>query len=425
MKKLIFVLMLMPVVVFGSTCTVNKDTQTGYDRNLVCDAEKRTTTTFRTKEDVTVLDNSVCTITCTEDVVYSIDPIKKVLAGTSFNYPLYASGERKCTAVYHYDTYETKIRKLVDEYATLTGAAKATKGNEITNYYAEKKACDEFTKEGSESQHKYSYDDYVVNLHIETSTSTDVVVPYVFVETEKYDSNVIIDEINYRGSCIFNEVEKTCSNGNKTINGWTETARIFGKYTMKDTYIEKYTGEIKTVYSNNTCNAGDRYFVSMNELTRPVKNDTTDKGYKLTLIAQNIGQNEKDIKNKNNNFTWNLNVDCWYQVKNLAFPQGGSGTNTDDNYSKYGGTAFEYRLIDLENPFPGREPGANWKGHESIITSTKDNLSSLERFVITLDRSRINRVREYNDVHSYDTFNLNEMEKSPFIEANPNIIDRK
>lgn len=424
MKKFLFILMLMPVVVFGSTCTVNKDTQTGYNRSLVCDAEKRTTTTFRTKEDVTVVKNSVCTITCTEDVVYSIDPIKKVLAGTSFNYPLYASGERKCKAVYNYDSYEAKIRKLVDEYATLTGDAKTTKGNEITNYYAEKKACDEFTKEGSESQHKYSYDDYVVNLKVETSVN-EVTIPYVFVETEEYDSKVIIDEINYRGSCNFNEVGKTCSNGNKTINGWTETARIFGKYTMKDTYIEKYTGEIKTVYSSNTCNAGDRYFVSMNELTRPVKNDTTDKGYKLTLIAENIGQNEKDIIKESNNFAWKLNVDCWYQVKNLAFPQGGSGENTDDSYSKYGGTAFEYRLIDLENPFPGREPGANWKGYESIITSTKDNLSSLERFVITLDRSRINRVREYNDVHSYDTFNLSEMEKSPFIEANPNIIDRK
>ena len=239
--------------------------------------------------------------------------------------------------------------------------------------------------------------------------------------------NVVDKQVNSK--LIFggqkSNLTKLNSNNIKTINEWTETARIFGKYTMKDTYIEKYTGEIKTVYSNNTCNAGDRYFVSMNELTRPVKNDTTDKGYKLTLIAQNIGQNEKDIKNKNNNFTWNLNVDCWYQVKNLAFPQGGSGTNTDDNYSKYGGTAFEYRLIDLENPFPGREPGANWKGHESIITSTNDNLSSLERFVITLDRSRINRVREYNDVHSYDTFNLSEMEKSLFIINNPTIVKRK
>ena len=419
MKKFLFILMLMPVVVFGSTCTVNKDTQTGNDRNLVCDAVNRTTTTFRTTDEKTVLSNSVCTIKCTEDIVLSIEPIKKVLAGTSFNYPLYASGERKCKAVYHYDTYEAKIRKLVDEYATLTGDAKATKGNEITNYYAEKKACDEFTKEGSELQHKYSYDEYDVSLKVETSIN-EVTIPYVFVETEEYDSKVIMDEINYRGSCEFNEVGKTCSNGIKTINGWTETVRIFGKYTMKDTYIEKYTGEIKAVYSNNTCNAGDRYFVSMNELTRPVKNDTTDKGYKLTLTAKKLGNNLVSTAP-----IWNLNVDCWYQVKNLAFPQGGSGENTDDNYSKYGGTAFEYRLIDLENPFPGREAGANWKGHESIITSTKDNLSSLERFVITLDRSRINRVREYNDVHSYDTFNLSEMEKSPFIEANPNIIDRK
>ena len=45
--------------------------------------------------------------------------------------------------------------------------------------------------------------------------------------------------------------------------------------------------------------------------------------------------------------------------------EGGSGENTDDNYSKYGGTALEYRLIDLENPFPGREAGANWKAASS------------------------------------------------------------
>lgn len=420
MKKFIFIIMvmMMPVVVFGSTCTVNKDVQTGNDKKLVCDAENRTTTTFRTTDEKTVLKNSVCEIKCTEEIVFAIDPIKKVLAGTSFNYPLYASGERKCKATYNYDSYEQKIKKLTEEYATLTGTAKVTKGNEITNYYAEKKECDEFTKEGSEFQNKYSYDGDV-SLKLETSIN-EVTIPYVFVETEEYDSKVIVDEINYRGSCEFNEAGKTCSNGVKTINEWTETVRIFGKYTMKDTYIEKYTGEIQTVYSNNTCNAGDRYFVSMNELTRPTKADTTDKGYKLTLTANKLGNNLVSTEP-----IWNLNVDCWYQVKNLVFPQGGNGENTDDNYSKYGGTAFEYRLIDLEDPFPGREPGANWKGHESIITSTKDNLSSLERFVITLDRNRINRIREYNDVNSYDTFNLSEMEKSPFIEANPNIIDRK
>lgn len=410
--------MLMPVVVFGSTCEVVKDTQTSVNRGLTCDAEKRTTTTFRTTNEQTVLQNSVCTITCTENVVFSVDPIKKVLAGTSFNYPLYASGERKCKATYNYSSYEEKIKKLVSEYATLTGTAKATKANEITNYYAQKKACDEFTKDGSELQNKYSYDGNVT-LKIETSTS-EVTVPYEFVETQEYSSEVILDEINYSFACNFNETGKTCSNSDKTINGWTETARIFGKYTMKDTYIEKYSGDIKNVYSSTTCNAGDRFFTSFSELTKPVEVDTTDKGYKLTLVATELGNNLVTTGD-----SWNLNVDCWYQVKNLMFPQGNSGVNVDDNYDEYGGTAFQYRIIDLDDPFPGREPGANWKGHEAIISSTKNNLSALQRFVITLNRSSINRIREYNDVHSYDTFNLNEMEKSPFIEANPNIIDRK
>lgn len=417
MKKILFILLLMPVVVFGATCEVVKDTQTGNSRSLTCDAENRTATTFTSDEQI-VLQNSVCTIKCTESIVFSIDPIKKVLAGTSFNYPLYASGERKCKATYNYSAYETKIRRLVSEYASLSGTQKTTKANEITNYYAEKKACDEFTKEGSELQNRYSYDGDV-SLKVETSTS-EKTIPYEFVETEEYSSQVINDEINYLGSCLYNETGRTCSYGKKTMNSWTETVRIFGKYTMKDTYIEKYTGEIKNVYSNTTCNAGDRYFTDFSEVTRPKEIDTTDKGYKLTLEAKDLGNNLVSAGDR-----WDLDVECWYELKNLMFPQGNEGVVKDENYEEYGGTAFQYRIIDLDDPFPGREAGANWKGYESVISSTKDRLSSLQRFVITLDRSSINRIREYNDVHSYDTFNLNEMEKSQFVEANPNIIDRK
>lgn len=418
MKKIMFVLLFAPILVFGTTCDLEKDYQITDERNLTCDAEKRTMTSFSTTNEEVVVNNEVCKITCTENIVFSIDPIKKVLAGTSFNYPLYASGERKCKATYNYNAYEQKIRRLVNEYASLTGSAKATKANEITNYYALKKTCDEFTKAGSDFQNKYSYDGDVT-LKVETSTN-EVTIPYEFVEMEDYNSVVSTDEINYSLACNYNEANRTCSNSDKTINEWTETARIFGKYTMKDTYLEMYEGDIKDLYSNNTCNAGDRFFTSFSELTRPVANDTTDKGYKLTLTANNLGHNLGTIPGD-----WSLNVDCWYQVKNLIFPQGNSGTNVDDNYDEYGGTAFQYRIIDLNDPFPEREPGANWKGKETIITSTKDNLSSLQRFVISLDRSSINRIREYNDTHSYDTFNLNEMEKSPFVEANPNIIDRK
>lgn len=419
MKKIILtILLLIPVLANAETCEIVKDNQTNNDRNLVCDLNNRTTTKFETTNPIKVLENSVCTVTCTENIVLSIDPVKKVLAGMSFNYPLYISGERKCKAVYNYNEYETKIKRLVNEYASLTGTAKQTKANEITNYYAEKKSCDEFSKEGSTFNNKYEYNGDVL-LKVETSTKV-VDVPYVYKEISDYDSISILDEVNYYNACKYNETSKTCAGSNKTIAGWTETVRTYGKYTMKDVYLEDYTGEIKDVSDDKTCNAGDRFFVDLNELTRPVKNDTTDKGYSLTLIAKNLGNNLSLSGNK-----WNLNVDCWYQVKNLMFPQNNIGGNTDENYEEYGGSAFEYRIIDLNNPFPGRNPGANWVGKQNIIDFTKDRLSTLQRFIINLNRSSINRVREYNDVHSYDTFNLDEMEKSPFIEANKNIVDRK
>jgi len=420
MKKLLIMLIaLLPVMGYAAeVCDVSKDTQTGNKRSLVCDDELPTTTTFKTTKEEQVLKNDVCTITCTEEIVFMIEPIQKVLAGTSFSYPLYASGERKCKATYNYAAYETKIKTLVNEYKTLTGTQKQTKKNEIDNYYAQRQACDEFTKKDSKYEQKYEYDSYDIDMKIETSTN-EVNVDYVFKELAEYGSTVTEEEVSYN-ACNYNDSKVSCDYNDTTISGWSETARIYGKYTMKDTYIENYTGEVKNVYSDTTCNVGDRFFTDLKELTRPTANDKDDKGYRLTLTAKKLGDNlGTTIGN------WELDVTCWYQVKNLMFPQNNPGGNKDENYDEYGGTAFQYRLIDLDNPFPGREAGANWKGKESIITSTKDNLSTMQRFVITLNRSEINKIRDYNGTHSYDTFNLDEMEKSQFIIDNEHIIDRK
>ena len=424
MKKVLIVLIsfILPIVVFGLTCDSIIDTQTSNDRSIVCDLEKSTSTTYKTNSDVEVLKNDVCSIKCSENIVFSIDPIKKVLAGTSFSYPLYVSGERKCTATYNYANYEARIKTLVSEYASLTGSAKETKKNEIVNYYSDKKECDNFTKKGTEEFAQYLHKGDV-SLKIGTSTS-DVNLTYKFVPISKYEEDQVVDtkEVTYT-SCNFDEATIKCLNSNKTIEGWDETVRVFGKYTMPDTYLEKYTGKVCTTSNANTCNAKDRYFVSLSEISKPAKGDPTDKGYKLTLEAKNLGDNLLDKNRKN----WNLNVDCWYQVKNLIYPQKDSlGRCLDENCEKYGTNAFQYRIIELNDPFPGRTPGANWteKNVQDVIYSTKDKLSTLQRFVITLDRSSINKIREYNDAHPYDTFNLDEMEKSKFIEANPNIIVR-
>lgn len=429
MKKLLIIMaMMMPTIIFANTCDVAEDTQTGNTRTLVCDDTRNTTTKFKV-ENSTVVDNDVCRITCSEEVIYMIDPIKKVLAGTGFSYPLYTSGERKCVAQYKYSDYETKMKRLVSEYESLEGSAKATKANEIENYYEQKKACDEFTKSGSDYEQKYKYETYDIGLQVETSTNVET-IPYEFKEMSDYSSTVILEEVTYN-SCNYNETTKKCDYSDTTISGWTEIARIYGKYTMKDTYMENYTGKT-AAKGEKTCNAGDRFFTSLTELTRPVANDTTDKGYSLKLsgiVGNNIG-----AKGTNNKLIeWNLNVDCWYQVKNLIFPQNKPGVSIDEYYEEYGGTAFQYRIIDLNNPFPGRAPGANWVGKESIITSTKDNLSTLERFEINLNRSAISQIRQYNDTHSYESFNIeekldkegNKVEYSSFVEAFNKVINRK
>lgn len=425
MKKILAMLLLLPIFVSAETCDTVIDKQTTYDRNLVCDLNNNTTTLFKTNKEETVLNNSVCKITCTEEILFQIDPVKRVLAGTSFNYPLVTSGERKCTAVYNYNDYETKIRRLTYEYEELTGTAKTTKGNELTNYYAEKKACDEFVEKDGVYENQYKFNGNV-ELKVETSEKV-VTIPYKFVNIDDYYSEVLKDDTPYYNACNYNEAKKECDGGEETTAGWTEYARIYGKYTMNDSYVEKYTGEIKDAQSDETCNAGDRYFVSMTEFTRPETGNTTDKGYSLTLIAKNLGNNLVTGGN-----TWNLHVDCWYQVKNLLFPQTNPGGKTDELYDDLGGTGFMYRLIDLNDPFPNREPGANWLGKESIISSTKDRLSTLQRFIINLNSSSIGRVRTYNDTHSYESFNIElkdvdgEMkEYSSFVQAFNDVIDRK
>ena len=421
-KLLLFALLLMPLMVSAlDVCDVASDNQTSNNRTLTCSPTQISTTKFKSTKEKEVLKNSVCTITCTEDVAFSVKPTQKVLAGMSFSYPLYASGVRKCTAKYNYKNYEDTMQKLVDEYKTLTDTtAKNNKVKELDALYEQKARCDDYAEAGNEYESKYSFNGEA-NLKVETSTNVENVT-YEYKDIDEYYTNVVKDNINYY-SCGYNSSTKNCDGAQRTTNGWTSTSRVYGKYTMKEVFIEKYTGEIKTTKSENTCEGMDRFFVKLNEYTRPVSNDKDDNGYSLTLTATNL--NTKTI----NDTDWNLTVNCYYQVNNLMFPQGGTNVKADNNYSKYGNTAFQYRIVALEEPFPDREAGANWKGNESIITSSKSIVFStnntLERFIINLDRAGIRKVREYNELYKYDTFNLDSKEQSIFINNMGKMFDRK
>ena len=50
---------------------------------------------------------------------------------------------------------------------------------------------------------------------------------------------------------------------------------------------------------------------------------------------------------------------------------------------------------------------------------------ALERFIINLDRAGIRKIREYNELYKYDTFNLDGKEQSIFINNMGKMFDRK
>ena len=289
---------------------------------------------------------------------------------------------------------------------------------EITNLNLEKQACDNFTRKGEEGFNEYKLE-ADVNLIVQTSTS-NVNVPYHYIETSEYSNAAIMDEIDYDG-CEIDLRTYTCKAITSTIKGWKETATISGKYTMMDTYLKEYTGEVEGLRTLNNCNAKDRYFIDLTEKTKPLSGDALDRGYALTLEVKNLGNNMRASERSN----WDLTVHCNYQVKNLIYPQqDATGNCVDENCEKYGTTAFQYRIVDLSDPFPSREAGANWKGKEEIITSTKDIISTLRRFEINLSRTKIKKIREYNEINSYENFDFKDG-KSIFIENMKGIIDRK
>ena len=387
------------------------DNQTTNDRVLECDSTAQTVTRFKypkVGDDEEIFSNNLCTIRCNESIITAIDPIKNVRAGMGFNYPLYIAAERNCVAEYDYVTYYTDLKDLVSrrDAEAVGSAAYNNLVNQISNMMQEKTTCDLFNEEDG----KYELNP-TISLDVETSEGVDNVT-YTYLETSEYEPNLIEEKAPY-DTCELTAPTAACTTETEATSGWTNISRYDGMYVMANRFIELYTGKVVLVEDANTCIAGNIYFTSFYEVTRPVTGDLLDKGYSLTLNVSNLGNNI-DLTSD----TWNLTASCYYTVQNLIFPQ---GIVTEENYPKYGSTAFMYRLIDLNTPFPNREAGENWYGKESLITSLDPTKIMYE---INLSSGAIRRIRDYNDTNPYDTFNLDEMERSLFIESNPNIIKR-
>ena len=144
-------------------------------------------------------------------------------------------------------------------------------------------------------------------------------------------------------------------------------------------YIQRYTGEPSTKGGDGYDEHGYYAYTGFNDMSG--KHD-------FSLAITNLGPNLPTL----NNNLWSINpLTCNYNVNNLIFPPQG-----DKNYNKYGSPAFMYRQISLTDPFPNRNPGENWEGKSSLITSNGYKIySNAPKYTIELTPTLMKEIRNY------------------------------
>lgn len=162
---------------------------------------------------------------------------------------------------------------------------------------------------------------------------------------------------------------------------------------LPNSVVEEYTGKV-------TYKQGDNFGLN-NKYYTPIDWDSNKKYEVVATISGMDRLKESSVKadSKDKNKVW---TGTWEYTLN------GSKDNCDINlYPLYGQPTggkknlkyiFIYRPIDLNNPFPNRNPGMNWYDWYNIERN-KERLESSynrEQYSITLDSQKTSEIKKYN-----------------------------
>lgn len=162
---------------------------------------------------------------------------------------------------------------------------------------------------------------------------------------------------------------------------------------LPNSVVEEYTGKV-TYKQGDNLGLNNKYYT-------PIDWDSNKKYEIVATISGMDRLKESSVKadSKDKNKVW---TGTWEYTLN------GSKDNCDINlYPLYGQPTggkknlkytFIYRPIDLNNPFPNRNPGMNWYDWYNIERNKKRLESSYnrEQYSITLDSQKTSEIKKYN-----------------------------
>lgn len=182
-----------------------------------------------------------------------------------------------------------------------------------------------------------------------------------------------------------------CTETGSFTNGNTLTTTCI--VYLPNSVLEKYTGKV-TYKQGDNLGLNNKYYT-------PIDWDSNKKYEVVATISGMDRLKESSVKadSKDKNKVW---TGTWEYTLN------GSKDNCDINlYTLYGQPTggkknlkyiFIYRPIDLNNPFPNRNPGMNWYDWYNIERN-KERLESSynrEQYSITLDGNLTSEIKKYN-----------------------------
>lgn len=162
---------------------------------------------------------------------------------------------------------------------------------------------------------------------------------------------------------------------------------------LPNSVVEEYTGKV-TYKQGDNLGLNNKYYTPIDW--------NSNKKYEIVATISGMDRlKESSVKadSKDKNKAW---TGTWEYTLN------GSKDNCDINlYPLYGQPTggkknlkytFIYRPIDLNNPFPNRNPGMNWYDWYNIERN-KERLESSynrEQYSITLDSQKTSEIKKYN-----------------------------
>ncbi|MDD3187163.1 MAG: hypothetical protein PHD02_01665 [Bacilli bacterium] len=184
------------------------------------------------------------------------------------------------------------------------------------------------------------------------------------------------------------------------------------------------SSDTKSSYNDSTFGTYTN-FIDVGYANYPVNYSTSTGTYNLDILYSNIGYKDhftQYITTNINSDTKVVTYDCEYDVEDDKLV-------VEDDTEEFGGIRLIYRPISLSNPFPGfdaegRLTGSNWCDGDNCAGDETNSL--VEKYIlnnrntetesvydkeepmyqITLTPSLINQIRDYNETHSYDDYDL-------------------